>query len=115
MSDRIVGRRPPEQAHPIRRPRTGILVGLAVLALVAPPAGVAGFFALAAFSGCFLGCAEPDRAVGAFWAAIAVLLLALPVAAGLIAARVHSLRGWLLASGGAAACLIIWQVSQKVM
>jgi hypothetical protein len=58
-----------------RRPGLGILAGLAVLLIVALPAGVLVWFAFLAFSGCFIECSKPQPAVGTLWAAEAVRLI----------------------------------------
>ena len=73
--------------HKRRRPLAGVVVGTAVLAIVAVPAFWAGMFTMASLSGCFLECSKPDPANAAGWGAIAVLLLVLPVSAGLAVAR----------------------------
>lgn len=80
-----------------RTPRHGILVGLAVLAIIAVPALFTAAAAVASFTGCFIACSVPDRSVGALWAGRTLVLLVLPIAAGLVAARVHSACGWLVA------------------
>lgn len=92
-----------------------MLVGFGVLALVVWPTAVSIYFAVASFSGCFLECSQPEPAVGVLWAAIAVFLLVIPVAAGLITARVHSARGWLIAFLAIAAVLAVWRLSQSVI
>ena len=68
-------------------------MGLGVLALVAVPVAVSGYFALAAFTGCFLGCSDPEPLVGILYVVTALVLLAIPVIAGRYTARAPSARG----------------------
>ena len=65
------------------RGRTGVAVGLGVLALVAVPAAVAAAFALASVR----WSDPPEPAVGALWAGFSLFLLALPVVAGVVTVR----------------------------
>ena len=80
-----------------KRPLAGLAVGLGVLALVAVPAGFVAFAALVSFSGCFIECSEAEPLVGVLYAAIAMLLLAIPLVAGLVTARVLTAPGWRIA------------------
>jgi hypothetical protein len=71
-----------------RHPRLyGTLVGLGVFALVAVPAAWSIFLAGVAFSGCLMGCSEPEPLLGAVWALSALALLALPVITGVLVAK----------------------------
>jgi hypothetical protein len=89
----------PTQRASVKRRLASLGVGVGVLAVVALPLGFAGFAALASFSGCFLECSEPEPLVGALWAGIALFLLAVPVVAGLVTARVLTAPGWSIALG----------------
>jgi hypothetical protein len=80
-----------------KRCLAGLGVGLGVLALVAVPAAYVAFGAWVSFSGCFIQCSESEPVVGTFYAAIALLLLAVPVVAGLVTARVLTAAGWRIA------------------
>jgi hypothetical protein len=80
-----------------KRRLAGIAVGLGVLALVAVPAGFTAFAALVSFSGCFIECSEPEPIVGVLYVAIALVLLAVPLVAGLVTARVLTALGWRIA------------------
>jgi hypothetical protein len=80
-----------------KRRLAGLAVGLGVLALVAVPAGSIAFAALVSFSGCFIECSGPKPMVGVLYAAIALLLLAVPLVAGLVTARVLTALGWRIA------------------
>jgi hypothetical protein len=55
---------------------------------------VLGLFAYASFTGCFLSCTMPEPGTGLVWSAVAVVLLALPVALGLATAGVRSRAAW---------------------
>ncbi len=105
-------------AHPQGRPGprrlAGVAVGVVVLALVAIPVAFAAFVAALDFAGCTDGCsggvgmmrdtpAKPGQ--GIIMVGIALLLLALPVVAGVLVARVRSRRGRLI-SGLAGAVLL---------
>lgn len=90
----------------------GLTVGFGVLALVGLPAYFTGIFALAAFSGCFIGCAEPHPAFGALWTGITVLLLTIPGVAGVVAARVRPRGAWLAAAFAAGALVTAWHLTQ---
>lgn len=100
-----------------RSPLVGILVGLAVLALVAVPAFFSATAAVAGFAGCLFECSEPepDPAVGALWTGLTLVLLALPVAAGLATVRVGSVRGWLLLAAVGIVALVAYLVLQGVV
>jgi hypothetical protein len=89
--------RVPTQRASRKRRLTGLGVGLGVLAVVAVPVGLAAFGAMIGFSGCFLTCSEPEPLIGAFWAGVALYLLAVPVVAGLVTARVLTAPGWRIA------------------
>lgn len=86
----------PTPTAPLKRPLLGLGVGVGVLALVVVPVGVAALGALASFSGCFIGCSEPqsDPMSVVFFAGAALFMLAIPVFAGLATARVLTARGW---------------------
>jgi hypothetical protein len=74
----------------------GLLVAVVTLLCVALPVGWAGSLAHASFSGCWITCGgSPKPAIGAVWSLVAALLLATPVALGLIVARVRSWAAWL--------------------
>jgi hypothetical protein len=98
-----------------RRPGLGILAGLVVLLIVAVPAGILVWFALLAFSGCFIECSQPQPAVGALWGGLAIFLLALPVAAGLLVARVPLARGWPWLVGAATLILVGALYAQRIV
>ncbi|HEX5533834.1 MAG TPA: hypothetical protein VFX33_08855 [Actinomycetales bacterium] len=70
-----------------RRPLAGVVVGIALLAVVAVPAFWTGVFAVAAVSGCFMECSKPDPAAAALWGGVTVVLLVVPISAGLAVAR----------------------------
>jgi hypothetical protein len=97
---------------------TGVVVGIGVLALVAVPATVTALFALASFR----YSEPPEPSVGVLWAGISLLLLTLPVAAGLLRVRKQSpprstapSHRW-LATGLAAVVLIGgWRLLQTVV
>jgi len=72
-------------------------VGFGVLALVAVPAASAAFMALICFTGCFMGCTDPSPRAGVLYAGVALILLAVPVMAGLATARVLIGRRWRIA------------------
>lgn len=76
-----------------RRPWAGVAAGAVTLAVVAVPAFWTGFFALASFTGCSLECHEPEVGVGLLWAAVTALLLALPIAVGLVVSGARRSRG----------------------
>jgi hypothetical protein len=63
------------------------------LAVVAVPVAVCGYFALVAFTGCFVGCSDPEPLVGVMYVATALVLLAIPVIAGRYTARASSAGG----------------------
>jgi len=98
-----------------RHPGWGVLVGLVVLAVVAVPAAWSGLFALAAFSGCFIECSQPQPGRGALWAGIAIFLIALPVFAGLAIARVPLRRVWPWFVGVSAIVLVGAILAQRVV
>jgi hypothetical protein len=89
--------RVPASRAPGKRRLAGLAVGLGVLVLVAVPLGYIAFAALVSFSGCFIECSEPEPMVGVLYAAIALLLLAVPLVAGLVTARVLTAPGWRIA------------------
>ena len=100
------------------QPWTGVVVGLGVLTFVAVPATVTAFFALASFR----WAEPPEPSVGLLWAGISLLLLILPVAAGVLTARKVSPLGSLppsrrwFATGLAAVVLIAgWGLLQRVV
>lgn len=90
-----------------RRPLLGVFAAGVVLAVVAVPAALCAYAALLFFIGGGLYAdsdAPPDVAVGVLWSACALVLLALPVLAGLVTARVsirreHRARNVWVASG----------------
>jgi threonine/homoserine/homoserine lactone efflux protein len=97
---------------------TGVAVGLGVLALVAVPAVVTAAFALASLT----WSDPPEPAVGALWAGITLLLLALPLAAGLVTAREPAAPGstgparrWLPSACAAVVLLVAWQLLRRVV
>jgi hypothetical protein len=102
-----------QRPAPARR-LVGVAVGVGVLVVVAGPAYWTGVFALAGFTGCFIECTGPEPLIGALWAGITLLLLAIPVAAGLLAARVESRRPVLLAAL-AVVLIAAWAIAQRVM
>ena len=82
-------------------------VGVGVLAVVAVPAGLAAFGAMISFSGCFLTCSESEPLIGAFLVGVALYLLAVPVVAGLVTARVLTALGWRIALALTAVLIIV--------
>ena len=83
----------------------GMLVALVGFLLVALPVAVSAFFAVLLFSGCpdsgsgpvsseqgIFGCHEPERLTGTLAALVALVLLALPVIAGVLTASAVSRR-----------------------
>jgi hypothetical protein len=82
----------PTQRASGKRLLTGLGVGIAVLMLVAVPLRLSTF-------GVALGFSVPGAGpwFGALFAGIALLLLALPVVAGLLTARVLTASGWKIA------------------
>ncbi|EHR53723.1 hypothetical protein SacmaDRAFT_5607 [Saccharomonospora marina XMU15] len=76
------------------RRRKGALAGLAMLLLVAVPAGWCAFLAIVSFTGCLIECGEPQPAPGAMWAALTAALLSLPLITGLAVSRVPLRRLW---------------------
>lgn len=102
-----------------RRRFYGWLVGLGIFALVAVPATVCGYFALAAFTGCFLGCSDPEPLVGTGYLTTALVLLAIPVIAGRYTARAPSARErrfpvWGIVSLAVLAALFVVQLFTKI-
>lgn len=83
---------PTTQRASERRPRAGLGVGIAVSALVAVPVGLSVFLAVIGFS-------EGGPWIGVLFTGIVLLLLALPVVAGLVTARVLTASGWKIALG----------------
>jgi hypothetical protein len=98
-----------------RRGGWGLLAGLAVFGVVAIPAGWSAYFSLVSFTGCFIECTEPAPGVAAMWASMAILLLALPIATGLIVARVPLRRGWPWLVGLAGLLLLGATYAQRVI
>jgi hypothetical protein len=84
----------PTQKPPEKRRPAGMGVGVGVLALVAVPAASAAFAALICFTGCFMGCTDPSPMAGVLYAGVALILLTVPVIAGLATARVLAGRRW---------------------
>lgn len=72
----------------------GVLAGLAMLLLVAIPAGWCAVLAIVSFTGCLIECGEPAPARGALWATLTAVLLSLPLITGLAVARVPLRRAW---------------------
>lgn len=106
-----------------RRPLLGVLAAVVVLAVIAVPAALCAYAALLSFIGGGLygnTGAPPEIAVGVLWSACALVLLALPVLAGLLTARVsfrreHSNRNVWVVSGAvvvlvAAVAYLSWVV-----
>jgi hypothetical protein len=80
----------------------GAAVGIGGLAVVATPVMFTGWLAQSGFTGCFDGCSEPAPFFGMIMVGLTLCLLALPVVAGLVTARVltvHQLAasGWRVA------------------
>ena len=92
----------PAQNAPGRRPVAGVAVGIAILALVALPMAGSVILASIGFTGCVGQCSEPEPLLGALWGGIVLLLLTLPVLAGLITARVLTAWGWKIALAASA-------------
>ncbi len=92
----------PTQRTSGKRCLAGFGVGIGVLALVAVPVYISALLALIAFTGCVGECSEPVPFLGAQWAGIVLLLLALPILAGLIAGRVLTALGWKIALASSA-------------
>ncbi len=89
-----------------RRPLLAAAVGTAVLALLAVPLLWTTVFAVAGFTGCFLGCREPEPAVGVLWGTIAWLCACAPVAAAALAGG-YRLRAALPVIGLLAVVLVL--------
>lgn len=70
---------------PRSRPVAAAVTGAVVLVLCAVPLYATAVFAVGAFTGCFLGCREPEPAVGLLWGSIAILLGVAPAVAGALA------------------------------
>lgn len=87
---------------------------MVALALVAVPAFYAAIFAIAGYTGCFLSCSEPEPSSGLLWTGVTIVLLAIPVAVGLVAARVRTLGGWLAVGAVVVASFIGYQRWQGV-
>jgi hypothetical protein len=66
---------------------SAVLIGLAVLIVIAVPAASSGLMAYISFTGCFLGCTEIHPLRGVFYAAVALVLLAAPVLVTLLLTR----------------------------
>jgi len=79
----------PTPRAPERRRLAGVGVGAGVLVLVAVPVSISVVLAVFSFS-------EPGsgRWIGALFAGFALILLAIPVVAGLLTARVLTASGW---------------------
>lgn len=86
-----------------------------VLLIVAVPAATSAFFAVAAFSGCFIECSQPEPAVGLLWAAISFFLLVLPLGTGFAVARVPLARAWPWLLGVAILLLVSVLFLQRVV
>lgn len=106
-------KRPPGVRHV-----SGLVAGLGVLAAVAVPAFITALLALASVT--YSEPAEP--AVGTLWAGITVLLLSLPVAAGMLVSRaqspgraVRSSRGWLTIGVVATVLMALWRILRRVV
>ncbi len=93
----------------------GILAGLVTCALVAVPMVYAAMFAVAGYTGCFLECSEPEPLVGLMWTGVTILLLALPVVTGVVAARVRTLGGWVAVAIVVVVLIIGYQALQGVV
>jgi len=98
--------------------RAGLGVGIALLVMVAVPACIAALFALASFT----YSDPPEPAVGTLWAGISVLLLTLPVVAGVLTARrrnprnpVRSRWGGLAGLVLVGALLVAWRIARRVV
>lgn len=107
-----------DERSPGTRRVTGVVAGLSVLAAVAVPAFITALFALASFT----YSEPPEPTVGALWAGITVLLLTLPVAAGLLVSRerspgrvVRSSRGWLTIGVVATVLVALWRILVRVV
>jgi hypothetical protein len=94
-----------------KRRLAGWGAGIAVLALVALPVAVSALAAMVSFTGCFMGCQDPEPLNGALLLGLTLLLLALPLVAGLVTAGVLRARGWRIALI-AALLLLGWQLSR---
>ena len=70
-----------------------------MLGLLAYPIAVTGLFAYAGFTGCFISCTTPEPGTGLLWSAIAAVLLAIPLAVGMVTAGVRSRAAWWSAAG----------------
>jgi len=77
----------------------GVAVGIGVLAVVAVPALSAAYLSLGFFLGgdCERGCTDPRPLFGVLFAGVALILLTVPVVAGLATARVLTGRRWQIA------------------
>jgi len=82
----------PTQKASGKRPLAGLGVGVGVLVLVAVPVGLSAMLAVFCFSASGSG-----PWIGALFAGIVLILLALPVVAALVAARVWTASGWKIA------------------
>jgi hypothetical protein len=82
----------PTQRASGKRRLAGLGVGVGVLVLVAVPVSVSVVLVVFGFSGSGAG-----PWIGALFAGIVLLLLALPVVAGLVTARVLTASGWKIA------------------
>ncbi len=86
-----------------------------MFAVIAVPAFWAATFALAGFTGCFIECAQPGPTIGVLWTGIALVLLACPVVAGLVAVWVRSRRGWLIVAAAVVILLAGYRALQGVV
>lgn len=91
----------------LRRSLLGFVAGLATAGLVAVPVFWSAAFAVAAFTGCFIACDEPEPVRGVLWAGAAVVLLAAPVAAG-VAVAGGNRRTTVMAAGGVVLLAVAW-------
>jgi hypothetical protein len=82
-----------------------------LLPLLAYPIGVAGLFAYAGFTGCFLSCSAPEPGTGLLWSAVGAVLLALPLVLGMTAAGVRSLAGWWCAAAFVVLAVVGWDLT----
>jgi hypothetical protein len=86
----------------------GLAVGFVTLLVVGYPVVAVGLVAYTSFTGCFISCGEPQPGRGLLWSALAAVLLAVPVAAGLAVAGVRSRAAWLCSLGAVVAAVAGW-------
>ena len=97
--------------HPsIGRRLAGLAVGVVLLALLAYPLGVLGLFAYSSFTGCFLECSTPEPGSGVLWSGFAALVMAIPLALGMVVAGVRSRAAWLAAGAVVLVVVVGWDV-----